>query len=206
MLIYKLHVPPDFATLTPLASDDAEPECLECRWAPTPRPLEVVWDRGSDVVEDFVFGYGFVFAKESVGAEVAGTFGGISLHELEMLPDELGGKPRVALPYQGPPLCELVPTRQVELLPRSTVEIEEQCGQCGRVTYKRFLGLERRSGRLHTPRKPEHGLFFDSVELSGVHIFQPRNTGLFLCDETVKEFVTTQGYSNVEFLQVGELL
>jgi hypothetical protein len=113
---------------------------------------------------------------------------------------------RVWLPYEGPKLCELVITREVPLHPRSTVEIEFVCEACGRIQYKSFIGVGQKSFGRTIRRKPGKGLFFKKKDLKGADFFKPKYTGWNLCTDRANEFIKEAGYTNIEFLEVGDIL
>ena len=109
-------------------------------------------------------------------------------------------------PYQGPPLCELHLVKEVDFHPASTVVVESSCSECAYKAYKEFLGIEKKTSRRHVPREKGKGFFFVENALANCDFFKPRNTELPLCTQEVKEFMEKMKYTNVEFLEVGELL
>ena len=89
----------------------------------------------------------------------------------------------------------------------STVTVERRCDQCGRSVYKRIDGVERRRGPTERiPRESGRGLYFDESVVGSRTIFRPRNTGYLLCTDAVRDFVVEQQWTNVDFLEVGEIL
>ena len=178
-------------------------------------PLRVEWDEGSEKIADFVSARAHVVVREAVLDEIATVCRGWRKGAVEM-PDHpnlrrplapgRGAKRRVWLPYEGPQLVELVPTLDVEILPQSTVVIDWSCQTCGRIVYKAFNGIERRDSRTFTPRVAGQGLFFENRLLTGAVIFRPKYSGLLLCSDGAREFIQSRGYSNIEFLEVGELV
>jgi len=94
----------------------------------------------------------------------------------------------------------------VDLHPSSTVEVDYTCEACDVVRYKRFFGIEKKNSRCHVPRTPGEGLFFRRSDLGGAGFFKPRHAGFRLCTQQARVFIEEQQYTNVEFMEVGELL
>lgn len=187
--------------------------CRACGWSRPHEPLTVEWDDGSDKIGDFTSAGARVVATAKVADELLGEFGGarkgsVSMpsHPRLIRPAKRTRTKRVWLPYDGPPLCELIVTRETALLPQSTAAFTPRCHACGRVEYQSFDGIETQRGDKRTPRTPGMGLFFRGEDLRGDSLFRPPFSGLVLCTSRLKEFVKNRGYSNVEFLEAGELL
>ena len=113
---------------------------------------------------------------------------------------------RVWLPYDGPTLCEPVFSAVAPLHPSSSVEIARQCGVCGNTVYKNFQGIEVSDSRERKPRVPGKGLFFKNCDLNGSDFFRPKYMGFRLCTRPVKDYIEEKGYTNVQFLEVGDIL
>ena len=125
------------------------------------------------------------------------------------------GRAHVRLPYVGPALTELWVTAWVHADPvRSSGELVRRCGTCetefwelsGAERWDSRLDSERRNSvRTKTTRLPNAGLFVRSADLSGDSLFRVFEfPGWVLCTDPVREFVTQRGFSNVEFLEMGE--
>ena len=203
-----------FANCLSLHVPERKRLCPSCGACELP-PLELEWDIGSDLIGDFVFAVAPIIAKQTVAKELAQHFKGFTTRAVNFpehpnlmrpTPPKQTRKKRVWLPYEGPPLCEMVVTHEVNLLPQSTVEYESVCKECGRPVYKSFNGVETRRGELITPRTPGQGLFVTKKSLAGCDFFKPRNSGLTLCTDRVKEFIEQRGYTNITFWEMGEVI
>ena len=221
--IWKVHVPPTgkFAELAQIYPDKAkarEPEakrCPDCRriqdWHAAAPIVE--WEPGSDLIGDFVKCLGPLVTRASVARELAATFTGIEIGPIELhdhpalyRPKKRTRRRQVWLPYEGPDLAVIRPGVEVGLHPTSTVTVESACATCASVTYSAFLGIERVRGDRRIPREPEQGLFFAPDALAGHDFFRVEHTGLDLCTDRFKEHVEARGYTNVEFLEVGNVV
>jgi len=207
-----------------------KPECARCGrgavYARFPRPLTLVWEPDSDVIGDFSWpSGGRTVLKRTVFDALAERFSGIAAEPIVMeqepklkRPKRITKrtKPRVWLPYQGPPLVEMWIERTVSHLPSTTFEVQDHCEDCGR-TLTRLGGVERVHGRLieetmdlipeRTPRILGQGLFVQGTDLVGVKIFRVEEfTQTLLCTNEVKAFVEERGFTNVAFLEYGNVV
>src|SRR5438876_703670 len=91
-----------------------------------------------------------------------------------------------------------------------------ECKSCGTKDY-RVEGLEKyvpardlRTGELsprRIPRVPGAGIFLRSRDLGGASIFGVSQLrGPTLCTEQVKAFIEEQQYTNVTFVEVGDVI
>jgi hypothetical protein len=184
-------------------------------------PLQMFWNPGSDVIPDFV-NVPSAWCVVATGRmrEALAPFGDLRASPVEFVehPDHRLPKrrPRVRLPYQGPPLFELRPTTLVHFDPQATsVEVTPQ--PCGHPLL-RFSGFERwetRRGdvpgtvsRVHIPREPGRGLIVRERELRGTGMFGLMETqgSLLLCTDAVRDFVLREGFTNVSFAEMGETI
>ena len=206
----------EYASMMPIYNESTETPllCAICN-SGEPEQLLVEWDDGSDVVGDFVNAMGRVVVQARVATRLLKHFSGFKKGPVEMfdhpnlrLPNRVTKRTarRVWLPYDGPKLCELVITREVPLHPKSTVEIEVVCQACGRIQYKAFLGVSKKSLDKTIPRKPGKGLFFRKKDLRSADFFRPKYTGWNLCTDRAKKLIKEAGYTNIEFLEVGDIL
>lgn len=178
--------------------------------------LLVEWDDGSSKIADFVFAIGAIIARDTVSDQILEITRGFEKRPLtyydhpnlyppkRATPAKL--KKRVWLPYAGPPLSRLLPTCKVDLDPMSTVEIEFSCSKCGTIQYKRLRDFARDDDGVPQSRDPDQGLFVKAEQLQGCGVFSPKFLNLFLCTNDVKEFIESQKFTNVEFLDFGTLL
>jgi len=195
--------------------------CSECGASSQERiqPLVLEWEPGSDRVGDFTWpGFGGDIAITEQVVKALKAFGGFEPGSVEMVQDPNGscrGKPRVRLPYQGPPLYDLWVMQQVHLdLERSSVWLVKECGTCRRRQFT-VDGIERwetgwdkerrESVKAHIPRSRGLGLYVAEDVLAGTAIFRTHEfPGWILCTDPVKELVEKEGFTNVSFLEVGE--
>lgn len=176
--------------------------------------LIVEWDDGSDKIGDFVHAGADIVVRDKVAAAINEFALGFTTKSIIFFDhpnlyksSSLGTTAnRVWLPYSGPSLCQLVVDKIVQIDPRSTVEIDRKCSRCGTVRYRNFNGVEKRAGVVHQNRKPRQGLFVSNKELSGADIFSPQYTSIVLCTDRVKIFIEKMNYTNVTFLNYGDIV
>ncbi len=219
-IVWQIQVPVGSGFAELLVLHDQQPQapvvCEVCGRRSDSGPLRVEWDQGSDAIADFTFARGHIVIKEQVADQLALRCSGFRKGPVEM-PDHPNlhrpsgprarRKRQVWLPYEGQALCELLVTHEVDMRSESTAVVEHICHACGRIIYAAFNGIERKNSRGRTPRESGKGLFFTAASIEGdAEIFRPRFTGLTLCTTKVKEYIEQQGYTNVEFLEVGELV
>jgi hypothetical protein len=172
-------------------------------------------------VGDFVWS-GFddeTIARDEILTAFRAHFSGFELGPVEMIEDpEMPlperRKPRVRLPYEGPPLSELWVTSSARLdRGRSSVELERKCRTCS-TEYWEVYGVEHWEShydpdgnsliRSKTERHPGAGIFVDESQLAGADLFRLREFPSWIfCTDSVREFVEKQSYSNVAFLEMG---
>ena len=126
-------------------------------------------------------------------------------------------KPRVWLPYEGPPLQEMWVTTWVHMdREGSSAELERRCGTCG-TEFWELYGVERWDSHLdrermelvrtHSDRLPGAGVFVLESDLAGADIFRIHEfPARVFCTDPVREFVEKEGFTNVSFLEMGETL
>lgn len=192
------------------------------------RPLHLSWDEGSDHIADFTWGPGSaaVLVTDQVLQALSTRFSGFEGASVEMIQDPKLKRPirpnrrskrRVWLPYEGPPVQELWITTQVPCdLQRSSLQLTIHCPTCGFRFYQ-ILGGERgetkwdrtimRSEYTRVPRVPGQGLFVREKDLAGADLFKViERDDHTLCTDRAKDFITEQGFTNVEFFEIGELV
>ena len=162
------------------------PECGASRQKRIP-PLILVWYPDSDQIGDFVWP-GMddeVVVAERVRIALEGRFRGFDFQPIVMRQDPKlkrpqritkRTKPRVWLPYEGPPLWDMWVTAWCHLnLERSGETLEKECSTCGEKFYK-------------GPPFEERYLVVDSASWDGSDIFHiyeyPR---WIFCTEQVKQ-------------------
>ncbi len=205
------------------------PFCEECTSTQVFRcqPLDLEWEPGSDRIGDFVWAPGFcdVAIQEVVCNALLERFRGFEKGPVEMIQEPTlrkpkritkRTKPRVWLPYEGPPLFELWVTTVVPMHPNTSATLIEECHSCDYKDY-RLEGIEEiessydsSSGKLmyeHKARIPGQGIFVSETELNGADIFRVAEfSAWILCTNRVKEFIEQEGFTNVMFLEYGDVL
>ena len=218
MPIWKFHVTPDaqFAQLLNLWVSRPSTVCDSCgghTYEPIDH-LEVEWDDGSDQIPDFVFAIGPTIVRRSVADDLLTRFRGFAKGEIRMpdhpnlrRPEAITKRTakRIWLPYEGPELCYLA-CDEVDIHPKTTATVDKDCSECGSKTYKRVSGIETKNSRSHVLRQSDCGLFFSRDAIGDRDIFRPRHMGFNLCTDRVRDFVRSQCWTNVEFLEVGDIL
>jgi len=206
-----------------------KPECARCGrgaiYERFPKPMILVWQPDSDVVGDFSFTGGRAAVKRTVFDALAQVFSGIVAERIEMDQDPKlkrpkrvtkRTKPRVWLPYEGPPLVEMWIERMISYLPNTTVVVYDHCEDCGR-GLRDIVGVEKVDSNwieetadlipYRIPRVPGQGVFVRESDLGGVKIFRVEEfTRMILCTDEVKSFIEERGFTNVDFLEYGNVV
>jgi hypothetical protein len=210
--------------------DSGRTTCPECGSSSSVRiqPLMIEWEVGSDRIGDFTWpAYSSVVtAKVSVIESLSERFSGFEPGPVEMLQAPRLRRPkrittrtksRVWLPYEGSPLAELHVTVWANVdEAKSTVQLVRVCTTCGRYRYE-VTGVEIREHRwdqesqelvdFHVPRVPDAGLFVRNSDLERAHIFRLHQfPAWLLCVDEVKNFVEAEGFTNIGFLEYGNVL
>lgn len=200
--------------------------CNECGASTQRRvqPLVIEWEPDSDVVGDFVWpGFGGDIAiTERVVGVLKGRFtafepGPVEMYQDPKLKRTKRGKPRVWLPYEGPPLYDLWVTCWVGIdHDRSTVSLVKKCSICGTAQYslagaeKWELGWDQErmeSVQMHIPRGRGEGLFVRRAELGDADLFHVNEfPAAIFCSDRVKKAIEAESFTNVGFLEVGEIV
>jgi hypothetical protein len=189
------------------------------------QPLVIEWDPGSDVIGDFTWTLiaTGIAVTERVGKMLLERFRGFELGPVEMIQNPRlkrparitrRTKPRVWLPYEGPPLYELWVTAWVNAdVDRSTVTIERN-PSTGITTYHltgderteiRVDGQTGMSVRTRVPREPGKGLYVPEQEVEDVDIFRlVQRPGCVSCTDAVRDFILANEFTNVDFFEIGE--
>ena len=191
-----------------------------------PRPLVIEWEAGSDVVGDFVWpGGGRVAAQRRVFDIMTANLRGIEPGSVEMVQDPKlkrptrktrRTRPRVWLPYEGPELVELWVQRSVHTAPGTAIEPKKPCPKCGHEAWT-WSGVEVKQHiwdkeqmklvPLFIPRDPERGLRIRASDVEGASIFRTIEfpNGI-LCTDAVRELIERERFTNVDFLDYGDLV
>lgn len=183
------------------------------------RPLIIEWEPDSDVVGDFTWpGLNTdVVITDGVGTPLkdAGV-AGFELRPVEMKENSeatkrRSKKPKVKLPYSGPKLWDFWVTAWTNLdAARSSVDQVERSD--GSVSYK-VRGVQREERTW----EPQHAEFVKTMRprSDGEGIFVPAIRGILrveeipawvLCTDDVKRLIEGHGFTNVAFMEVGDVL
>jgi len=217
--IWKIQVPigSEFAELNRHYQEPEGEKCANCGAivAPTNEILTVEWDDGSDQVGDFVHAGADIVLQESVAERLRVVATGFKTAPIKFFdhpnlrkPVSIrnDSEPRVWLPYDGPPLCQFLVFQKVPLSHHSTVEVDSHCEVCGTIRYKRIIGVERKTKALSKARIDGQGLFVSAADLKEDGFFSPIGTSLTLCTNAVKEFIQSEGFTNIELLEYGDVV
>lgn len=192
-------------------------------WAGSPsrrvRPLIIEWEPDSEVVGDFTWP-GFdseiiitgAVAKVLQAAEVPGfELGPVQMEENAEPAKRRSKKPRVQLPYAGPPLWDLWVMAWTRA-DRDRSTINEVKGENGSVDFE-LIGVEKTESswdqqrlelvRTMHPRVEGEGLFVPSIR--GFFRVEEFPAWVF-CTDNVKQLVEEHGFTNVSFVEMGDLL
>ncbi len=231
MRLYSLVEPIDLdcAAVAPV-SDTGYVKCEACGYYidyPKPSKRTVEWLEGSDHICSFVWTsrlIGEVLVTEEVRQALQKT--GVEFLPVEFYQDPKlkkpkrvtkRTKPRVWLPYEGPPLYDLWVSTWVHAdLTRSSLRLVQVCPICGHKAYE-VEGIEERKHRwdatkrelveIHTPRVEGKGVYVCREDLQGADIFRLYEiSGWILCTERVKVIIEGERFTNVSFLEVGEVM
>ncbi len=201
--------------------------CKACDFGNTyekPSPLAFEWEVGSNKIGDFVWpGGGRTAVVERVIEVLSERVPYVKAGAIEMVQDSrlkrpknpLRGKPRVWLPYSGPPLMELVVGHQAPILPETTTVVMDRCATCGREN-RHLTGVEIKQHRWsqeiedlvprYVPRTPGQGVFVSKSDV-GHGIFRANMIvpGI-LCTDEVKAVIEGAKLTNIDFLEYGDVV
>jgi hypothetical protein len=210
--------------------------CKECTRSTEKRiqPLIVEWEPGSDKVGDFSWAStGCAVITERVHQLLSERFRGYEPGSVEMLQHPKLKRPqrttkrtqaRVWLPYQGSPLFELWLIARVHMdADLTTAKLVRECNKCGyrrwelegyehwehKVEIRHLEGWAReyKDISVRHSRKAGKGLFVQLAGLEDRDIFEVAEfPGWVLCTNRVKQCAEEQAFTNVEFMEMGELI
>jgi hypothetical protein len=191
------------------------------------QPLIMEWLPGSDTVGSFTWpSYGDeVVVSESAGRELKSEFGGFEFGPIEMIQERRlkrpkrpsRAKPRVWLPYEGPPLHDLWVTEWVAAdMSLTTSAIHRTNPETGKVV-RALVGIESHSVDYDLdkqelvitpiPRQAGKGLFIRRGSLGSVGIFRcVEFVAPILCTEPVRDYIVAREYTNIAFNEMGEIV
>jgi len=180
------------------------PVCPECGISLEKRiqPLIIEWEPGSDIIGDFTVtgSYYDMVVTQRVREAIEGKFTGFEFHPVEMYqkpslkrPTRITKrtKPRVWLPYEGPPLWDFwIMGRAQWDLEKSRISISKVCKTCGKI--------------FHNQPPEGHPLVLDVDNWNGCDVFRvPEYSRFVYCMDNLKNFIEEKEFTNVSFLEVG---
>ncbi|MFQ3870785.1 hypothetical protein ACLK25_19175 [Leptospira kirschneri] len=186
------------------------------------RPLVIEWEPGSDIVGDFTWP-GFdddIIVTEKVAKMLTrADVRGFSLGFVEMVQNSEPSKRRskkkcIRLPYQGEKLWDLWIDALCNADKRSTMRVLREHAD-GRIDYE-VDGVERREAvlnkecmklvKIQRPRVVGQGIFVNRKDLHGATIFRVSQFPAWLfCSDEVKQIVEHNNFSNVSFMEMGDI-
>jgi hypothetical protein len=182
------------------------------------RPLVIEWLPGSDLIGDFTWpGLDTdIVVTDRVGTAMkeAGVTG-LELAPVEMVETSkqskrMSRKKQVKLPYTGPQLWDLQVTERAQLdQKRSTITVKQDGAE------ERFevTGVERRGAVWDRQRMELMKVWHPRMEGQGLFVWT--RTGIFrvpefpawvFCTDGVKKLIEEHRFTNVSFLEMGDVL
>ncbi|EJU33794.1 hypothetical protein HMPREF1154_0082 [Capnocytophaga sp. CM59] len=106
------------------------------------------------------------------------------------------------LPKEEVDLVHIYSKINIPILPQSTVIIEKKAN--GEEYIDSYIGVESIIGTKHILREEEKGIFIQQKEIKNFDFFRVGYP--LLCTENVKKHIEKRGFSNVVFLEVGDII
>ena len=173
--------------------------------------IRVTWNdylSKGNLVPDFLYS-SYVICKREIAMELKQRFEKLEIGELEWHknPKEIVAKNihRLRwLPKEEVDLVHIYSKIYIPILPQSTVIIEKKAN--GEEYIDSYIGVESIIGTKHTPREFGKGIFIDKRELGDFDFFSIEKSYPLLCTENVKKYIEKRRFSNVLFLEVGDVV
>lgn len=186
-------------------------------------PRVIEWEPGADQIGDFVSVTGALILRRELAEELQKQFGGfeietIGMHQRKGLKaptrQNRRTKPRVWLPYDGPPLCVLRVTQGVVAdAEKSTLKYcghDELVGEIYDLQGVGYYISNNDKYSLTSPnayflRTNNNGIFVPKSQISksGL-IFCKGIKGKFICTDDFRKYIQKKNYSNILFSEIGE--
>ena len=109
------------------------------------------------------------------------------------------------LPKENVELTGIDTDIEIPALPQSTLRFGIS-GLTGKECIKEIIGAETLKGDNIIPREAGKGIFFKAEDIGGYNFFKPIAYPFLLCTEEVKFYIQEQGYSNIIFLEIGDVI
>ena len=175
--------------------------------------ITVMWDDWlvkGNIIPDFIFSV-YSISKTKIIEDLQNRFNG--LEKIKLL-WEKNPKEEVAkniyrlkwLPKEKVDLSAMITTAQIPFLSQSTVVYSMDSG--GKKYIDKVIGIENYYGGNLLPRESGKGFFFDKKAISDYDFFTPidiPNTRIY-CTEKVKLYIQDKEYTNVYFIEVGDII
>lgn len=175
--------------------------------------ITVMWDDWlvkGNIIPDFIFSV-YSISKTKIIEDLQNRFNG--LEKIKLL-WEKNPKEEVAknihrlkwLPKEKVDLSAMITTAQIPFLSQSTVVYSMDSG--GKKYIDKVIGIENYYGGNLLPRESGKGFFFDKKAISDYDSFTPidiPNTRIY-CTEKVKLYIQDKEYTNVYFIEVGDII
>ena len=173
--------------------------------------IKVTWNdyhSKGNIIPDFLYG-GYIVCKREIAKELKQKFESLEIGELEWYknPKEIVAKDirRLRwLPKEEVDLVHIYSKINIPILPQSTVIIEKKAN--GEEYIDSYIGVESIIGAKHILREKEKGIFIQQKEIKNFDFFSIEKSYPLLCTENVKEYIEKRGFSNVLFLEVGDII
>ena len=173
--------------------------------------IKVTWNdyhSKGNVIPDFLYG-GYIVCKREIAKELKQKFESLEIGELEWYknPKEIVAKDirRLRwLPKEEVDLVHIYSKKYIPILSQSTVIIEKKAN--GEEYIDSYIGVESIIGEKHILREKEKGIFIQQKEIKNFDFFRIEKSYPLLCTENVKEYIEKRGFSNVLFLEVGDVV
>ena len=170
--------------------------------------IKVTWNdyhSKGNVIPDFLYG-GYIVCKREIAKELKQKFESLEIGELEWYknPKEIVAKDirRLRwLPKEEVDLVHIYSKKYIPILSQSTVIIEKKAN--GEEYIDSYIGVESIIGAKHILREKEKGIFIQQKEID---FFSIEKSYPLLCTENVKKYIEKRRFSNVLFLEVGDVV
>lgn len=200
--------------------------CDECGTSSESRkkPLILEWAYGSNRIGDFVWPGGSEECAVSeriqpIFHQLADVcFGAVEMTQDERTPRRKAqARPRVWLPYEGPPIHELwINTHIHAERNKSTLYTQHKCHTCGSTAF-RLDGAELEEPKwdpsrgelelVRIPRTPGKGVFVRRHDLGGNHVFRIKELpAAILCTNEFKQELQKHNATNWDSFEYGETI
>lgn len=174
--------------------------------------IKVMWDdwiAKGNTIPDFVYS-AYTICRKEIANDLQKHFKGLKLVELifEKNPKELISQNRNRLKWLPKENIELIgidTNIEVPVLPQSTLQFGIS-GQTGKEYIKEIIGAEALKGNRIIPRELGKGVFFNIEDVGSYNFFKPITFPFLLCTEEVKSYIQKKKYSNIIFLEVGNII